>query len=195
MAKVLDQHPPSRRHAQSWNRYAPGTSHSKCIIEQCRSCRGPYQPYRAETQRHNASNTKKRMPRPRLFRCRGIPFPLLRLVWRIAFLTERGLADAGKAAVRRGPVVYCLESVDNPGILLHSARIQAHPEFTLKAADGLPEGTDALLFRGEAVKPSDGPLYGTNPPAYEAVELCAIPFALWQNRGKSSMQIFLQVKE
>ena len=85
--------------------------------------------------------------------------------------------------------------MDNPGILLHSARISAHPDFSLKAAEGLPEGTACLLFRGEAVKSSDGPLYGTNPPVYEAVELCAIPFALWQNRGRSSMQIFLQVKE
>lgn len=29
-------------------------------------------------------------------------------------------ADAGKAAIRRGPVVYCLESVDNPGVPLQS---------------------------------------------------------------------------
>ena len=120
---------------------------------------------------------------------------ILKMVPEVVYADSRVPADIGKAAIQRGPVIYCLESVDNPGILLHSARIQAHPEFTLKAADGLPEGTDALLFRGEAVKPSDGPLYGTNPPAYEAVELCAIPFALWQNRGKSSMQIFLQVKE
>lgn len=113
----------------------------------------------------------------------------------VVYADPRVPADIGKAAVQRGPVVYCLESPDNPGILLHSARIPAHPEFALKPAKGLPEGTVALQFHGEAVKRSDGPLYGTNPPVYETVQLCAIPFALWQNRGKSSMQIFLQVKE
>lgn len=113
----------------------------------------------------------------------------------VVYANPRVSADIGKAAIQRGPVVYCLESVDNPGILLHSARIPAHPEFTLKQTEGLPEETVALLFRGEAVKPSDGPLYTTNPPVYEAVELCAIPFALWQNREEADMQIFLQVKE
>ena len=119
---------------------------------------------------------------------------ILKMVPEVVYADPRVPADIGKAAIQRGPVVYCLESTDNSGILLHSARIPAHPEFTLKQAEGLPEGTLALQFRGEAVKPSDGPLYGTNPPVYEAVELCAIPFALWQNRGKADMQVFLQVK-
>ena len=119
---------------------------------------------------------------------------ILKMVPEVVYADPRVPADIGKAAIQRGPVVYCLESTDNSGILLHSARIPAHPEFTLKQAEGLPEGTLALQFRGEAVKPSDGPLYGTNPPVYEAVELCAIPFALWQNRSKADMQVFLQVK-
>ena len=119
---------------------------------------------------------------------------LLKIVPELVYANPCVPSDIGKAAVRRGPVVYCLESVDNPGILLHSVRVPAHPEFTLKQADGLPEGTPALLFQGEAVKPADGPLYSTEAPEYQPVRLCAVPFALWQNRGESAMQIFLQVK-
>lgn len=119
---------------------------------------------------------------------------LLKMMPEVVYANPCVPSDIGKAAIRRGPVVYCLESVDNPGILLHSARIPAHPEFTLKQADGLPEGTPALLFQGEAARPSDGPLYSTEAPEYQAVRLCAVPFALWQNRGESAMQIFLQVK-
>ena len=103
-------------------------------------------------------------------------------------------ADIGKAAVQRGPVVYCLESVDNPDILLHTARISAHPVFEVIEAAGLPEGTRAICFSGEAAQPADDQLYSVNPPVYKPVQLSAIPFALWQNRGKSSMQVFLQVK-
>jgi len=104
-------------------------------------------------------------------------------------------ADAGKAAVRRGPVVYCLESVDNPGILLHTVRIPAHPEFQECPADGLPEGTLALHFRGEAVRTvAGGPLYSANAPEYVPAELCAIPYMLWQNRGPAAMQTFLLVR-
>ena len=104
-------------------------------------------------------------------------------------------AGAGKAAVRRGPVVFCLESVDNPGILLHTVRIPAHPEFRVEPADGLPEGTLSLLFRGEAVRAvSGGPLYSADAPEYVAVELRAVPYMLWQNRGPASMQTFLLVR-
>ena len=104
-------------------------------------------------------------------------------------------SDIGKAALQRGPVVYCLESVDNPDILLHTVRISAHPSFDVIEASGLPEGTRAISFSGEAANPADDDLYSINPPIYKPVRLCAIPFALWQNRGKSSMQVFLQVKE
>ena len=103
-------------------------------------------------------------------------------------------ADIGRAAIQRGPVVYCLESVDNPDILLHTARIPACPDFEVTAASGLPEGTRAILFSGEAAEPADEKLYSVKPPFYKPVKLCAIPFALWQNRGESSMQVFLQVK-
>lgn len=103
-------------------------------------------------------------------------------------------ADIGKAAIQRGPVVYCLESVDNPGILLHTARISGHPVFEVTEASGLPEGTPAIRFSGEAAEPADNQLYSVKPPVYKPVQLCAIPFSLWQNRGESSMQVFLQVK-
>ena len=53
------------------------------------------------------------------------------------------------------------------------------------------EGTEALQFSGTAVHSADGPLYSTNPPHGSEVRLCAIPYALWQNRGASSMQVFL----
>lgn len=104
-------------------------------------------------------------------------------------------ADIGKAAVQRGPVVYCLESVDNPDILLHTARISAHPVFEVTEASGLPAGTRAIRFAGEAAESADNQLYSVKPPVYKPVQLCAIPFALWQNRGESSMQVFLQVKD
>lgn len=100
-------------------------------------------------------------------------------------------SDFGRAAIQRGPVVYCLESVDNPGILLHTVRIPADPEFAPARVQGLPDDTVALQFNGTAVYSTDGPLYSTEPPHSGKVKLCAIPYALWQNRGASSMQVFL----
>ncbi len=105
-------------------------------------------------------------------------------------------ACTGRAAVQRGPVVYCLESVDNPDMLLHTVRIAPDTEFQPEDAKALPEGTIALCFRGEAVRPSPGgALYSVEPPQYVPVELRAVPYMLWQNRGPASMQTFLQVRQ
>ena len=54
--------------------------------------------------------------------------------------------------------------------------------------------TIALHFSGEAAKPSDGKLYRVEAPEYFPVHLCAIPYALWQNRGPADMQIFLGIQ-
>lgn len=104
-------------------------------------------------------------------------------------------ADAGKAAIRRGPVVYCLESVDNPGIPLQSVILPSVPDFRLDKVDGLPEETVAIRCDAKLEFSGDDALYRNTPPQYRNVEVCAIPYALWQNRGESSMQVFLRVSE
>lgn len=104
-------------------------------------------------------------------------------------------ADAGKAAIQRGPVVYCMESVDNPGIPLPSAVLPSDPDFRLGKVDGLPEETVAIRCNAKMEFCGDDTLYRNTPPQYREVEVCAIPYALWQNRGDSSMQVFLRVSE
>ena len=102
-------------------------------------------------------------------------------------------ADAGKAAIQRGPVVYCLESVDNPYVNLPAVRLNSKTEFRTGDVKGLPESTVALYFTAEEAD-SRLDLYSTEPPTYHPIALCAIPFALWQNRGISDMQIYFLVK-
>ena len=102
--------------------------------------------------------------------------------------------DAGKAAIQRGPVVYCLESVDNPGILLHQAILPAKPEFRLDKAEGLPPETVAIRCKAKVAESDSGELYRTALPKFRDTEICAIPYALWQNRGNSSMQVFLRAE-
>lgn len=102
-------------------------------------------------------------------------------------------ADAGRAAIQRGPVVYCMESVDNPGIPPQSVILPADPDFRLCRAEGLPEGTVAIRCGAKAEFSPDSALYRKTPPRFRDVDVCAIPYALWQNRGESSMQVFLRV--
>ena len=109
----------------------------------------------------------------------------------LRFADPRVPADAGRAAIQRGPLVYCVESADNPGVRLQSLRMPPIPKFREVAAADLPEGTVALRFaaRHEVTPPSGA--FPTEAPKYESCEAVAIPYALWQNRGTGAMQVFL----
>jgi uncharacterized protein len=96
-------------------------------------------------------------------------------------------------AIQRGPIVYCLESVDlPPDVGLMDVRIprDAHPE---PAGDG-PGGTLVLRCPGVVVASSgwEGALYRelkAAPP--RAIELRLVPYFAWGNRGKSEMSVWL----
>ncbi len=79
----------------------------------------------------------------------------------------------GKVALTRGPLVYCIESADNPDLDIHVAT--PDPE-SLRAQEqpGLLGGT--WVIQGEAKS-------GT--------PLTAIPYHLWGNRGESEMTVYI----
>ncbi len=101
-------------------------------------------------------------------------------------------ANAGKIALMRGPVVYALESLDNPGNI-QTLIVPAEQEFRLGEAKGL-NNIPAIL--GEALRETDesgGRLYyRLRSPKREKVALVAIPYALWQNRGKAELATWLR---
>ncbi|MBP5233927.1 MAG: glycoside hydrolase family 127 protein, partial [Planctomycetes bacterium] len=66
----------------------------------------------------------------------------------LVYANPRVLEDLGKAAVGCGPLVYCAESADNPGVAVERAFIKQGAEFARAAAQGLPEGTAAWRVAG-----------------------------------------------
>lgn len=78
-----------------------------------------------------------------------------------------------KVAVTRGPLVYCLESLDNPGLDIFSARLEP---------SSLQVEWDENLFGGITV------LRGRSK---EGPALTFIPYHLWANRGKSQMTVWV----
>lgn len=79
----------------------------------------------------------------------------------------------GKAAITRGPLVYCLESVDNPGMDIFTAQLDP----SSLRNEYLPD-----LFGGTVViqgKTTDG-----RPIRF-------IPYFLWANRGESQMTVWV----
>jgi hypothetical protein len=80
---------------------------------------------------------------------------------------------AGKAAVTRGPLVYCLESVDNPGLNIFTAQLDP---------SSLRDEFDPDLLGGCVV------IHGkTN----DSKPLTFIPYFLWANRGESQMSVWV----
>ncbi len=80
----------------------------------------------------------------------------------------------GKVAVTRGPLVYCLESVDNPGVDIFRVRLDPS---TLKTAfsPSLLGGTQVITARSRDGRP-----------------LTFIPYFLWANRGESQMTVWVK---
>jgi DUF1680 family protein len=80
----------------------------------------------------------------------------------------------GKMALTRGPLVYCLESVDNPALDLFSMRVDPSTVREVFSRDHFG-GVWLLLGR-----------------THDGQEFTAIPYAYWANRGPSQMAVWLR---
>jgi len=101
--------------------------------------------------------------------------------------------DVGRAALRRGPLIYCVEEADNPGGPVQTLALpRSTPLYAVWRKD-LFEGVMTLTGGAKRLVPGkgSGALYSTEPPAAEDVTLVAIPYHLWANRAVGSMQVWL----
>ena len=101
--------------------------------------------------------------------------------------------DRGCVALQRGPVVYCLEQVDNGpdlgGIVLpRNAKLTARKDARLFGGVGVITGK-ALRF--DAGKWSDG-LYRPVASKTRPAPIKAIPYFLWANRAEGEMLVWIR---
>lgn len=100
-------------------------------------------------------------------------------------------ADAGKVAVMRGPVVYCIEAKDN-GERLFDCLIDANPAAVLEdSADYLMPVIRAKGWQRPA--PEGDWLYRPFTGELEEKTLTLIPYYAFSNRGESDMRVWLPV--
>ena len=101
-------------------------------------------------------------------------------------------ADAGKVAVRRGPVVYCLESADNETPLA-GIKLPRESVFTSEYKPDMLEGVTVITTDGYIpVNDNDTALYRNTPPEYKKIKLTFIPYYAWANRGEGEMTVFVK---
>ena len=101
--------------------------------------------------------------------------------------------NAGRVALQRGPIVYCVESID-VGVPLSSLILPRGNEFLAIYEKQLFGGTTTI--QGEAVVASeagwDQKLYRFGSDALVPTHFKAIPYAIWGNREASEMAVWLR---
>ncbi len=101
--------------------------------------------------------------------------------------------DAGRVALRRGPLVYCCEQHDNPAPI---NRLRLPPQSTLTARNR-PDLLGGITVIEAAATAEDATawsnhLYSTRRAAMLATTLTAVPYYIWCNRTPNPMQVWLQ---
>jgi DUF1680 family protein len=101
--------------------------------------------------------------------------------------------NIGKAALSRGPLVYCLEEADN-GKDLHLLFLEEQPDFNLRYEKDLLGGitvitSDALMLQKDW--PDDLLYRPAASPNYTARSLTWIPYYAWANRGEGEMAVWI----
>ena len=101
--------------------------------------------------------------------------------------------DVGRAALRRGPLIYCVEEPDNPGGPVQTLALPRSGKIDVEWRPDLFGGVMTLSAAAKRLVPGKeaGTLYSTAPPATENAALVALPYFLWANRAPGSMQVWL----
>lgn len=86
---------------------------------------------------------------------------------------SRVAADRGRVMLQRGPVVYCVESADNPSLKTPEVSLPQDAKLSARFAPYLLGGVDVIKCD-----------VGGNV-------MTAVPYCVWDNRDKSVMTVWM----
>jgi DUF1680 family protein len=126
----------------------------------------------------------------------NLPMPVRRVACH-PYVTE----NAGRVALTRGPLLYCVEQADNSGLDPRDIVLPADANFTAEFRPDLLGGVVVLRGQAKVVPPDNAwthHLYRTALPCSEReqgqpVEATAIPYYAWANREPGPMQVWLRL--
>jgi uncharacterized protein len=101
-------------------------------------------------------------------------------------------AEVGRVALKRGPLVYCVEEGDNAGGPVQ--RLKLPPQSTLKPERRSDLFGGIVTMTADAMRLQDtgwqNTLHRNDPPAETSTTLTASPHYLWANGGAGSMLVW-----
>ncbi len=108
-----------------------------------------------------------------------LPMPVRRVAG-----NEKIKATRNLSAIERGPVVYCIEGVDNDNAVFNTF-LPASAKFTPQFRPDLMNGITVIDISGAGRAERDA----SENTAAKPARLTAIPYAFWNNRGLSPMAV------
>jgi DUF1680 family protein len=109
--------------------------------------------------------------------------------------------DTGRVAMQRGPIIFCMEQLDQPNdVALSDVSIALSQKsdrgFQTEFKADMLDGVTVLHHSGAAYETSSGeqPLYALanpNPPKTRQADLTLIPYCVWANRQQTAMQVWV----
>ena len=110
------------------------------------------------------------------------------------------LENTGRAALMRGPLLYCVEGADHRGVDLRDLTLPAAGGLTIEERSELLGGVVVVVAEGQTQPPDSDwstqlyrPTGATSQPARgEGLTITAIPYYAWANRGPGQMQVWLR---
>jgi DUF1680 family protein len=109
------------------------------------------------------------------------------------------LSNRGRVAVQRGAILYCIEQIDHVYADVWDIEVTPQTEWKTEYLEELLGGVVVLLGEGQTRKITDwqGNLYRKQSEAVQptAVQIAAVPYALWANRDAGAMQVWLPFVE
>ncbi|MDF2941317.1 MAG: hypothetical protein K0S01_175 [Herbinix sp.] len=102
--------------------------------------------------------------------------------------------DSGKVAIEKGPLVYCLEEVDN-GSNLPAIYIDTKQPIKEEFCENLLGGTTVLTVSGRRILNTnwqEEELYKETELVWEAGVFTAVPYCYWGNRRTGEMLVWMK---
>ena len=101
--------------------------------------------------------------------------------------------DFGRVALKRGPVVYCVEETDI-GVPPQRLRLCKDAKFDSEFDDSLLGGAIVINAMAQVadVNEKKDQLYSTEKPTFSEMKIKAVPYHLWANREAGAMLVWLQ---
>lgn len=98
--------------------------------------------------------------------------------------------NVGRMALLRGPVVYCMEGVDNGKRL---SRIEILPDALANATEALDfHGLYSVTLDAYRLKDTQALYFDAAESAIEKLQIKCIPYFAFANRGESDMQVWIR---